>query len=29
MNAEPCVTTIDVARHLGVVKDTNYRWHGR
>lgn len=26
MNAEPWVTAIDVARHLGVVKDTVYRW---
>ena len=25
MNAEPWVTAIDVARHLGVVKDTVYR----
>lgn len=26
MIAEPWVTAIDVARHLGVVKDTVYRW---
>lgn len=26
MRAEPWVTAIDVARHLGVVKDTVYRW---
>lgn len=26
MNSEPWVTAIDVARHLGVVKDTVYRW---
>ncbi|MDD2977110.1 helix-turn-helix domain-containing protein [Aquabacterium sp.] len=26
MNAEPWVTAIDVAQHLGVVKDTVYRW---
>ncbi|TBW10034.1 DNA-binding protein [Azotobacter chroococcum subsp. isscasi] len=26
MSAEPWVTAIDVARHLGVVKDTVYRW---
>lgn len=29
MNAEPWVTAIDVARHLGVVKDTVYRWRER
>ena len=29
MNAEPWVTAIDVARHLGVVKDTIYRWRER
>ncbi len=29
MSAEPWVTTIDVARHLGVVKDTVYRWRER
>jgi excisionase family DNA binding protein len=26
MNAEPWVTAIKVAQHLGVVKDTVYRW---
>lgn len=26
MNTEPWVTAIDVAKHLGVVKDTVYRW---
>lgn len=26
MSSEPWVTAIDVARHLGVVKDTVYRW---
>ncbi|QBF27409.1 DNA-binding protein [Pseudomonas tructae] len=26
MSTEPWVTAIDVARHLGVVKDTVYRW---
>ncbi|MGN5538473.1 helix-turn-helix domain-containing protein [Alcaligenes sp. Lyrl_28] len=26
MNSEPWVTAIDVAKHLGVVKDTVYRW---
>lgn len=26
MNAEPWVTAIVVAKHLGVVKDTVYRW---
>jgi len=26
MSAEPWVTAIDVASHLGVVKDTVYRW---
>ncbi|WDH25928.1 helix-turn-helix domain-containing protein [Pseudomonas chlororaphis] len=26
MSAEPWVTAIDVAQHLGVVKDTVYRW---
>jgi excisionase family DNA binding protein len=26
MSAEPWVTAIDVARHLGVVKDAVYRW---
>ena len=26
MNSEPWVTALDVARHLGVVKDTVYRW---
>ena len=29
MNSEPQVTAIDVARHLGVVKDTVYRWRER
>ena len=29
MNSEPLVTAIDVARHLGVVKDTVYRWRER
>jgi len=29
MNAESWVTAIDVARHLGVVKDTVYRWRER
>ncbi|PIF65838.1 AlpA family transcriptional regulator [Delftia sp. 60] len=29
MSAEPWVTAIDVARHLGVVKDTIYRWRER
>jgi excisionase family DNA binding protein len=29
MNPEPWVTAIDVARHLGVVKDTVYRWRER
>lgn len=29
MSAEPWVTAIDVARHLGVVKDTVYRWRER
>ena len=29
MNSEPWVTAIDVARHLGVVKDTVYRWRER
>jgi excisionase family DNA binding protein len=29
MNTEPWVTAIDVARHLGVVKDTVYRWRER
>ena len=29
MIAEPWVTAIDVARHLGVVKDTVYRWRER
>jgi excisionase family DNA binding protein len=29
VNAEPWVTAIDVARHLGVVKDTVYRWRER
>ncbi len=26
MNAEPWVTASEVAQHLGVVKDTVYRW---
>jgi hypothetical protein len=26
INTEPWVTAIDVARHLGVVKDSVYRW---
>lgn len=26
INVEPWVTETDVARHLGVVKDTVYRW---
>lgn len=29
MIAEPWVTAIDVAKHLGVVKDTIYRWRER
>ena len=29
MNSEPWVTAIDVARHLGVAKDTVYRWRER
>ena len=29
MNSEPWVTAIDVAKHLGVVKDTVYRWRER
>lgn len=29
MNAEPRFTAIDVARHLGVVQDTVYRWGER
>ena len=29
MNAEPWVTAIEVAQHLGVVKDTVYRWRER
>jgi len=29
MNSEPWVNAIDVARHLGVVKDTVYRWRER
>ncbi|MBC2768923.1 helix-turn-helix domain-containing protein [Pusillimonas minor] len=29
MSSEPWVTAIDVARHLGVVKDTLYRWRER
>ena len=26
MKSEPWVTAIDVTKHLGVVKDTVYRW---
>ncbi len=26
MNAEPWVTAIEVTQHLGVMKDTVYRW---
>lgn len=29
MSSEPWVAAIDVARHLGVVKDTVYRWRER
>ena len=29
MNAEPWVTANDVAQHLGVAKDTVYRWRER
>ena len=29
MNAEPWVTASEVARHLGVVKDTVCRWRER
>lgn len=29
MNAEPWVTASEVALHLGVVKDTVYRWRER
>jgi excisionase family DNA binding protein len=29
LNSEPWVTAIEVARHLGVVKDTVYRWRER
>ena len=29
MSAEPWVTAIDVALHVGVVKDTVYRWRER
>ena len=29
MNDEPWVTASDVAQHLGVVKDTVYRWRER
>lgn len=29
MSAKPWVAAIDVARHLGVVKDTVYRWRER
>lgn len=26
MNAEPCASVGDVAKHLGVAKDSVYRW---
>jgi excisionase family DNA binding protein len=29
VNSEPWVTAIEVARHLGVVNDTVYRWRER
>ncbi|MGQ3053083.1 MAG: helix-turn-helix domain-containing protein [Roseateles sp.] len=29
MNTEPWVTASEVARHLGVVKETVYRWRER
>ena len=29
MNTEPWVTASEVAQHLGVVKDTVYRWRER
>lgn len=29
MSTEPWVTAIDVSQHLGVVKDTVYRWRER
>jgi hypothetical protein len=29
MNTEPWVTAIEVAQHLGVVKDAVYRWRGQ
>ncbi|MDO9101226.1 MAG: helix-turn-helix domain-containing protein [Candidatus Nitrotoga sp.] len=29
MNAEPSVTASEFAQHLGVVKDTVYRWRER
>jgi excisionase family DNA binding protein len=29
MSSEPWVTAIDVAQHLGVAKDTVYRWIDR
>jgi excisionase family DNA binding protein len=29
MNAEPWVTASEAAQHLGVVKDTVYRWRER
>lgn len=29
MNAEPWVTASEVAQHLGVVKETVYRWRER
>ncbi len=29
VKSEPWVTAIDVAQHLGVVKDTVYRWRER
>jgi excisionase family DNA binding protein len=29
MKSEPWVTAFDVAKHLGVAKDTVYRWRER
>jgi excisionase family DNA binding protein len=29
MKTEPWVTAIEVAQHLGIVKDTVYRWRER
>ena len=29
MKTEPWVTAIEVAQHLGIVKDTVYRWRDR